>query len=324
MNELISNGEKEIWVSIICPVYNKGEYIAQGLDSILSQKTDYSYEILVGEDCSTDNSYEVLAKYEQKYPDIIHIYRRKKNLRQSRNVYDLFQKSRGKYVMILDLDDYWSSEYKLQKQITFLEEHPEYIGVVHDFDTVNKNCEIINEGQDSRTIKDYLGREIKLEDFLENGFIFQTATLCYRNIWREDWDYSILYTSDDTVVDLTINTMLLRRTPLFVLPESLSAYRLVIEDGAANIRSVCSKDLAADFEQSTRHLYALNRFFNYEVDFSKKWEHLLKAYLQGVLAGEDKRYKMSRFISMYNKADKRVKKRLKAEILGKIKRKFKR
>lgn len=324
MSELTSIEKKEIDVSIICPVYNKEEYISQGLDSILSQKTDYSYEILVGEDCSTDNSYEVLKAYEKKYPDIIHIYRREKNLRQSANVYDLFKKSQGKYVMILDLDDYYTSDYKIEKQVSFLEEHTEYIGTVHDFEVVDKSGNVITDEQNAKPITEYLGKEITLEDFLEKGFIFQTATLCYRNIWRDDWDYSILYTSDDTVVDLTINTILLKRTPLFVLPETLSAYRLVIEDGAANVRSVCSKDLASDYEQSTEHLYALNKFFNYEVDFSKKWEHLLKAYLQGVKQGEDKRYKLGTFLKMYIKADRRARKRLNRDFMGAIARKIKR
>lgn len=312
----------DVTVSIICPVYNKAEYIQQGMDSILAQKVDFSYEILIGEDCSTDNSYEILKEYEEKYPEIIHIFRREKNLRQSKNVYDLFKRSKGKYIMILDLDDYWTTEDKLLKQVQFLEGHPEYIGVVHDFVVVDKYGIPLENKKEERKITEYLGKEIHLDDFLEYGFIFQTATLCYRNIWREDWDYSVLYEADDTVVDLTINTMLLKRTPIFALEECMSAYRLVIEEDAKNVRSVCSKDLAKDYEQTIHHLRVLNKYFNKEVDFSCKWAWLIEAYLQGVLRREDKRFRLTKLIAIYTKADRRARHRFHREIFRKVKRKL--
>jgi len=312
---------KELMVSVICPVYNKADYIRQGMESILSQKVDFSYEILVGEDCSTDSSLEILREYEEKYPDVIHVFHREKNLRQSKNVYDLFTRSNGKYIMILDLDDYWTSDEKLQKQVDFLETHPQYSGVVHDFEVVDKLGKPLDK-KEERKITEYLGKEIHLEDFLEYGFIFQTATLCYRNIWREDWDYSVLYKADDTVVDLTINSMLLKRAPIFVLEESMSAYRLVIEENAANVRSVCSKDLAKDYENTANHLHTLYYYFEKEVDYSAKWSWLVIGYLQGFLKREDKRYRFPVLWKMYFNSSKETKKRVGSQLLGAVKRKL--
>ena len=317
----METGKEQIMVSIICPVYNKADYIRQGMESILNQKVDFSYEILVGEDCSTDSSLEILREYEKNYPAKIHVFHREKNLRQSKNVYDLFTRSKGKYVMILDLDDYWIGEEKLKKQVDFLENHPEYIGVVHDFLVVDKLGNPMDK-KEERKIGEYLGKEIHLEDFLEYGFIFQTATLCYRNIWREDWDYSILYKADDTVVDLTINTMLLKRAPIFVLEECMSAYRLVIEEDAHNVRSVCSKDLAKDYENNANHIHSLYMYFKKEVDFSVKWSWLIIAYLQGFLKRQDKRYRFTVLWNMYFKSSKETKRNVKSQLAEAVKRKL--
>ncbi len=116
-------------VSIICLLYNMKEYIAQALDSMLMQKTDFPFEIIVHDDASTDGSTEILREYEKKYPDIIvPIY-------QTENQYSkkvaitpnfIFPKVRGDYICYCEGDDYWTDPLKLQKQYDFMEAHPDY------------------------------------------------------------------------------------------------------------------------------------------------------------------------------------------------------
>lgn len=311
---------KKVMVTVVCPTYNQGKYLQQGMNSILAQEVNFSYEVLVGEDCSPDNTSELLKEYEAQYGDIIQVFHREKNLKQSKNVYDLFMRSKGKYIIILDLDDYWTDVKKLQKQVDFLEAHPEYIGVAHDFDLVDANGEPVE--REGRTIKEYKGREFTLQDFLDKGFVYQTGTFCYRNIWREEKDWSILYKSDQTVVDLTINSILLLRQNVFILSDSMSVYRDVLCDTALNFRSVCLKDRGLDWKTMTEQLEKLNEYFEGKVDYSSMWSNLILSYLKSMLKKEEGTFTVGRLQEMYRNSSKETKKRVKNELKNSLKRKL--
>lgn len=164
--------EKEIAVSVICVTYNHEKYIRQALDSILMQKTDFAYEVLIGEDCSTDGTRAILKEYEAKHPDLFRMYYRDSNVGATKNEYELFMDAKGRYVAALELDDIWTDERKLQKQFDFLEAHEEYIGVSHDFDIIDKDGNII-ENDDNKRIKQFFNKQFTFEDFMEYGFVFR-------------------------------------------------------------------------------------------------------------------------------------------------------
>jgi len=312
--------KQEIMVSVICPTYNQAAYLRKGLDSILMQKTDFDYEILIGEDCSPDNTNEILAEYEEKYPNLIQVFHREKNLKQSRNVYDLFMRSRGKYIIILDLDDYWTDEKKLQIQVDFLEAHPEYIGVAHFFSIVDANDnEIVKEG---REICEFLDKEFTLQDFLKRGFVYQTGTFCYRNIWRENKDWSIIYTADKGVVDLTINLILLQRQPVYIMNRPMSVYREVVDPTALNFRSVCIKDRATDIKQMTEHLERLESYFAGSIDLSDMWSYHLLSYMKGIVRREHPNFTIGRLLKIYANSTLKTKQKFKKELADSIKRKM--
>lgn len=308
----------ETMVSVICPTYNQAHYMREGLESILMQKVNFRMEILIGEDCSPDNTNEILDEYEKKYPDLIQVFHREKNLKQSKNVYDLFMHSSGKYIIILDLDDYWTDEYKLQKQVDFLENHPEYIGTAHNYTLIDGNGQHIE--RENRAISEYLGKEFHLQDFLSKGFVYQTGTFCYSNIWKEDKDWSILYRADKTVVDLTINLILLQRKPVFIMEDTMSVYREVVSADALNFRSVCVRDKAKDFEQMAKHLETLDDYFEHTVDLSDMWSTIVIDYFKGTLKRASKNYKLSRWFSIYRKSSRQTKNIFKEEITKSIKR----
>jgi len=289
-----------VMVSVICPTYNQGKYLRQGLDSIFAQKTEFSYEVLVGEDCSPDNTNEILAEYEERYPDTLHVFHREKNLKQSKNIYDLFMRAKGTYVITLDLDDYWTDEYKLQKQVEFLEKHPEYMGVAHDFAVIDSNGNPV-PGQEHGISDEFLDKKFTLKDFEEHIFVYQTGTFLYRNIWKENKDYKILYESDDTVVDLTINSMLLLQGDIFIVRERMSAYRLVIshDDDATNARSVGQKDLALDYYKSCCQLKMLHKYFDKKVNYSRMWSNLVLSYIKNMMKLSDKRYSWKDWMYMF-------------------------
>lgn len=321
--------QQEIMLSIVCPTYNQGLYLAQGMESILMQKVNFQYEVLIGEDCSPDNSLTMLREYERQYPDRIKVFHREQNLRQSKNVYDLFMKTQGKYVCILDLDDFWTDENKLQKQVDFLEKHKEYIGVACDFDIVDANGQVV-DSKDNKIVKDFLNKDFTLQDFLDKGFVFQTGTFLYRNVWckmRENQeDFSILYKADHTVIDLTILSMLLLQQNIFILEDNMSAYRVIIQEGATNARSVGGKDLAYDIYNLSEQLYRLYHYFEKQIDYSTRWSNLLWRYFKGMMARKDKRYKLGDWLKMYRRSSKKSQKifcqELKKSIMRAIKRRM--
>lgn len=112
-------------VSINCITYNHEEYIADAIESFLMQKTNFEYEILIGEDCSTDNTRKIVEGYVKNYPEKIKLITSEKNVGAMANSQRVFKESQGKYIAICEGDDYWSNPFKLQKQIDYLEENPE-------------------------------------------------------------------------------------------------------------------------------------------------------------------------------------------------------
>jgi len=312
--------QNAIKVSVICPTYNQGKYMRQGLDSILAQKTEFEIEVLIGEDCSPDNTNEILAEYETKYPNKLQVFHREKNLKQSKNVYDLFMRSQGEYIIILDLDDYWTDEYKLQKQVDFLEKHPEYIGTAHNFQLIDEEGNPFE--MDNRSIKEFLGKEFTLQDFLDYGFVYQTGTFCYRNIWRENTDWSIIHKADETVVDLTINSILLSRQNVYILPECMSVYRDVVNANAKNCRSVSSRDRAKRWQMSSEQLAILTEYFNGKIDYSNMWSIILLSYLKSMLKGQPGSFTFRAWIKMWKQSTKETKNVVRKELGMSIKRKL--
>lgn len=117
--------KNDIVVSVCITAYNHGKYIAQALDSVFSQDVDFNYEVVVGEDCSPDNTRDILLTYKAKYPDKLKLLLHEKNLGGRLNVITTLKNCTGKYIAMLDGDDYWIDNQKLKIQIEAMEKHPE-------------------------------------------------------------------------------------------------------------------------------------------------------------------------------------------------------
>jgi len=126
--------ESPVKVSIMITAYNHEKFIAQALDSVLMQKTDFDYEIIIGEDCSTDKTRDILIDYQIRYPEKVVLVLPEKNL--GRGGIELYRRMIpipiGEYVAFLDGDDYWTSPHKLQKQVNFLEKNPGCAMCIHN------------------------------------------------------------------------------------------------------------------------------------------------------------------------------------------------
>lgn len=122
-------------VSVLCTTYNHEKFIRDALNGILNQKTNFKYEVIVHDDASTDNTVNILHSYEREYADCVKLILQAENqFQKGRNIAleYMFPLVRGKYIAFCEGDDYWVDEYKLQKQIDFLEANPEYSMCMHN------------------------------------------------------------------------------------------------------------------------------------------------------------------------------------------------
>ena len=112
--------------SVVIITYNQQEFIAEAIDSVLMQKVNFPYEIIIGEDMGTDSTRAICDRYAAKY-NFIHVLPRTKNLGVAGNWCDCVQHANGIYIFMLDGDDYWTDPNKMQMQVNFMELHPECV-----------------------------------------------------------------------------------------------------------------------------------------------------------------------------------------------------
>lgn len=242
----------EIMVSVVCPTYGHEKYIRKALDSILMQKVNFNMEVLVGEDCSPDNSREILKEYEKKYPGFFTVFYREKNMGPKKNIMDLLKGTKGKYFIILELDDFWVDENKLQKQVDFLETHNDYFAVCHKFIVVDENDKDTGKNLFFFDVK---GNHYRKSDFLKEILPCQTATILARNYYKDCYfDKSII--EDDTLYPLDrLNAFLLTCCgDVYIMPEIMSAYRYIVTSGTSFSASTTTRSVIDDMNMYV-HLY---------------------------------------------------------------------
>lgn len=167
--------ENQVKVSILTTTYNHERYIAHTVESVMEQDTSFAYEHVIGEDCSTDGTREILLDLARRYPDKIRLLLRERNIGRRANFVDTFHACRGQYVAILEGDDYWSSPHKLQRQVDLLDDHADYALCFHP---VVKLFE--TEGKETLFVPGQIQDRYRLVDLLDQNFI-ATCSVMFRN-----------------------------------------------------------------------------------------------------------------------------------------------
>ncbi len=191
--------------------YNHEPFIARAIESALNQNTNFDYEIVIGDDFSTDRNPEIIVEFAQKYPDKIVFLNRprggeydqeRQRIGRIYNFYNIMQNCRGKYIALLDGDDYWTDTNKLQKQVDFLESHPEYAFSCHGYSKVDEAGNFI-EVTDAEEMKNHPdGFEINLNRFFGKWATQTLSTVLRKDTFQFDFenyqiinDYVLFYTS---------------------------------------------------------------------------------------------------------------------------------
>jgi len=209
-------------VSICCLTYNHETYIKQCLDGFLMQKTNFPFEILIHDDASVDNTQNIIKNYELKHSDIIKpIYQKENQYSKGIGVSRVYQfpRAKGKYIAMCEGDDYWIDPYKLQKQVDFLETHPEYVFSFHDSIILNQRT-----GEKRMRIGDrQIENTVDLKSLIIQNNI-PTASIVFRNFL----DYAQLpdWIGKISKGDYGLCVLLAEEGPGKYLPEAMSVYRI--------------------------------------------------------------------------------------------------
>jgi len=177
-------------VSILIVTHDHEKYIAQAVASALQQEVNFEYEIVIGEDCSTDHTREILKELNRDHPEHIRLLLRENKgtgLPGKSNFVETLKACQGQYIALLDGDDYWTDVRKLQSQVDFMEGHPEYALCFHNARIVRGDAD-----PDPETFCSPNQKETStLEDLLAGNFIFTGSTMFRRGLFGElpEWFY---------------------------------------------------------------------------------------------------------------------------------------
>jgi glycosyltransferase involved in cell wall biosynthesis len=216
MNTGANNEQQFPMVSIFCMVYNHEPFLRRCLEGFTMQKCNFSFQVVIGEDCSTDNSRNIILEFYAKYPKLFKLLLHPKNIGARQNQKAIFDNCDGKYIAMCEGDDYWTNPFKLQKQVDFLERNQDYIMTCHGIDELRDN--VIHKA-DWRWNKNR--NKYKLQDYLYQLF-FHTSSVVYRNIELPE------YISSPKILngDIAIFSYILTKGNLFYFNDVMSVYRM--------------------------------------------------------------------------------------------------
>lgn len=211
-------------LDIIMPSYNHEKYISQAIQSVLMQECSFDYRLIIGEDCSTDGTLEICQQFANANPNKILLIKQAANSGIAKNYKALFSAATAKYIAILEGDDYWIDEHKLQKQVQILESNSE-IGLVHaNYSSLYEN------GQKKK------GHLWDSAESLNGHVIGNTQTVnininplttCFRaDLVKDHVDFDFIIKNQLLTVDIFLWAEVCRRASVVYIDEVVGVYRI--------------------------------------------------------------------------------------------------
>lgn len=204
-------------VSVAMIAFRHEEFISRAIESVLSQKAPFAFELVIGEDASDDQTRDVCELYAQKYPDIVRLLPPHPNLGMTPNLYRVFEHCNGRYIAVCEGDDYWSDPFKLQKQFIFLEENAKFSFCYHRVKTLvgGEFTDLIPKGRSGPVGINQLHR--RQNNKLVSMMFRRTPGL---------FDYSRFPLEGFTTPDYRTTMVLSIHGPGYLLNDTMAVYRL--------------------------------------------------------------------------------------------------
>lgn len=232
-------------VSILLITYNQQDFIAQAIESVLMQKVNFPYEIIIGEDLGPDNTRVICEDYAAKY-DFIHVLPRTRNLGVAGNWCDCALHAQGKYMMMLDGDDYWTDQNKMQMQVAFMESHPECVICHTNNDVLYMNNKVIKPSK-----KHDVPEGMILQEVMAGHEQIVSSTLCLRaEVVRMYIPFDLYIKEDFPCEDWPTIAILSAYGEIRYLPQSTTVYRV----GQVSVTNEVNYDKIRRYWQRSKHM----------------------------------------------------------------------
>ncbi len=205
-------------VSVLLRTYNHQPFIAQAIESVLIQEADFPFELVIGEDCSTDGTRAVVEGYAAAHPERIRTILPGRNVGHGEIFRDLMTAAAGRFIAYLDGDDYWTSRSKLARQVEFLERHPRCASCFHDVSLVYDEAGLPSGTVSPRFAEEWFG----LDQILMECFVPAPSMMFRRDLVDEllPWMYESAW------IDWLIHIKAAEHGQLGYIREALAAYRV--------------------------------------------------------------------------------------------------
>lgn len=213
---IINTGINSPDISIAMLAYNHEKFIGQAIESVLMQKTSYTYKIIIAEDFSIDNTRKIVLEYQKNYPDKIKLILQNKNVGANLNNIDLLSNLEGKYIAALEGDDYWTDPLKLQKQVDFLEANLDYALCFHQ----------VNISQDGIVREDIVDAKVSetttIKDLAKGNYMHTCSVVFRNNLFAEFPKYF----NQSPIGDYFLHMLNARYGAIKYIDEIMGVYRL--------------------------------------------------------------------------------------------------
>lgn len=277
-------------ISVAMIAYNQEKFVRQAVESVLNQKTKIPFEIVIGEDCSTDKTRQICIEYQNKYPNMIKLLLHEKNVGAKENTRRVFDNCSGEYMAFLECDDYWIDDTKLQKQIDFLETHNNYVAVVHnsyllDYQTKKKE----------RFSKKHMNGEISIKKVIIWDGVFHISSMVARAAYiknRVHFEYS-----EGIIGDYPVALWLAIKGKIYFMKDIMSVYRYLTpgswsEGALMDSRNQEVLEILDKFSQYTNNEY--DKYVTRRKDFMLIGRYLLQNDVRNL-----KKIGIARILSIY-------------------------
>lgn len=267
--EIMKNWQGDISepvVSICCITYNHEQYISEAINSFLMQETDFPFEIVIGEDCSTDNTRKVVEKYKEMYPNIIKLIVSENNVGMLANVQRTMEACIGEYMALCEGDDYWTDKNKLQIQVEQLKKYPNIDICFHPAYKLYNKKFVGKQGLHSRKDRIFTIEEVILG---EGGFMPTNSLLIKKDVIDNlpKWFYN-----EAPIGDYYLQIFGSRKGGALYINNTMSAYRLNATSSWSN--SMKNKEKIKEYREKTDICY--NYLFD---EFDEKYHLAIKRVL---------------------------------------------
>lgn len=213
-------------VNIVMVTYNQQDYISQAIESALNQKATFSFQLIISEDCSTDNTVLICKKYADSYPDKILFIQNKANLGLARNYEKAFNACSGKYIAILEGDDYWIDEGKIQKEVDMMESDSG-IGLVHagSYLLFEDSGKLVSPPK--KMIASNEKKQGKIYELLiRDNFIYSATVMFRRSLLVEKINFKYFADNNVRTIDYAIWLGISKHSRVGFLKDVVAVYRV--------------------------------------------------------------------------------------------------